>query len=93
MTVSVNWLLSVLCVFVCVCVCVCVCVRSNQSTRKKPHYVSDLNKLMVCILPPPPPPQLSPPSCWEVEGVEPPNKFLKKVGLTGSQFLERAKNF
>ena len=35
--------------FVCVCVfvfaCVCVCVISNQSTRKKYHYVSDLTKL------------------------------------------------
>ena len=41
MGVSVYWTLSVLCVFV------CVCVReiSNQSTSKKPHYVSDLSKL------------------------------------------------
>ena len=29
----------------CVFVSVCVCVRSNQSTSKKPHYVSDLSKL------------------------------------------------
>ena len=25
--------------------CVCVCEISNQSTSKKPHYVSDLSKL------------------------------------------------
>ena len=24
--------------------CVCVCVISNQSTSKKPHYLSDLSK-------------------------------------------------
>ena len=44
------------CLCVCVCVCVCVsvcvhvskCVRSNQSTSKKPHYVSDLSKLTAC---------------------------------------------
>ena len=46
MGVSVDWPLSVLCVFVCVyvcvcvCVCLCVCAFSNQS--KKPHNVSDL---------------------------------------------------
>ena len=53
MGVSVYWPLSVLCVFmclcvsvyVCVCVCVCVCARSNQSTSKKPHHVSELSKL------------------------------------------------
>ena len=45
MGVSVYWPLSVLCVFVCL---VCVCVRSNQSTSKKPYYVSDLSKLIVC---------------------------------------------
>ena len=32
------------CVSPCVC-CVSVCVISNQSTSKKPHYVSDLSKL------------------------------------------------
>ena len=54
MGLRVYWPLSVLCVFVCVCVSVCLCmfVRSNQSTSKKPHYVSDLSK--VC----------TPPFCW-----------------------------
>ena len=37
MGVSVYWPLSVLCVF--------VRVISNESTSKKPHYVSDLSKL------------------------------------------------
>ena len=27
------------------CAFVCVCVISNQSTSKKPHFVSDLSKL------------------------------------------------
>ena len=35
--VLVYWPLSVLCVF--------VCVMSNQSTSKKPHYLSNLSKL------------------------------------------------
>ena len=39
-----------LCMFV--CVCVCVCVKSNKSTGKKPHYVSDLSKPIVCTSPP-----------------------------------------
>ena len=38
-------------VCLCVWVCVCVCVRSNQSTSKKLHYLSDLSKLIVSILP------------------------------------------
>ena len=33
---------SCVCMCVCVCACVCVCLRSNQSTSKKPHYVTDL---------------------------------------------------
>ena len=37
----------------CVCVCLCVCVVSNQSTSKKPHYVSDLSKLIGLIVYPP----------------------------------------
>ena len=49
MDVSVCWLPSVLCVYVCVCVCVCVfvcvCVVSNQSTSKKAHYVLDLSNV------------------------------------------------
>ena len=32
-------------VCLCVRVCVHVCVRSNQSTSKKPHHMSDLSKL------------------------------------------------
>ena len=46
--VSLLGLECAVCLSVCVCVCVCVCVRSNQSTSKKPHYVSDLSKLIVC---------------------------------------------
>ena len=34
---------------VCVCVCVCVCVISNQSTSKKPHYKSDLFKVLLVL--------------------------------------------
>ena len=34
----------------CVCVCLYVCVVSNQSTSKKPHYVSDLSKLIGLIV-------------------------------------------
>ena len=41
MGVSVYCSLSVLCLFV----CVLVRVISNQSTRKKTHYVSDFSKL------------------------------------------------
>ena len=48
MGVSVYWPLRVLGVFMFVSLCVCVCLRSNQSTSKKPHYVSDLSKLIVC---------------------------------------------
>ena len=39
---------SAVCLCICVYMCVCVCVRSNQSTSKKTHYVSDLSKLVVC---------------------------------------------
>ena len=79
MGVSVYWPMSVLCAFVCVCVSVCVCVRSNQSTSKKPHYVSDLSKLIVC----------TPLFCWGGGGVEHPTKFSKREGgLTESQFLD-----
>ena len=42
MGVLVYWPLSVKCVFV--CMCVFVCVISNQSTSKKPYYVSVLSK-------------------------------------------------
>ena len=52
MGVSVYWPKSVLYVFVCLYVSVCVCVRSNKSSGKKPHYVSDLSKLIVCTSPP-----------------------------------------
>ena len=38
-----------MCACVCVCVCVYVCVISNQSTSRKPHYVSDLSKLDVLL--------------------------------------------
>ena len=41
-SVSVYWPLSILCVLV--CVCVCVYVISNQSTSKRPHYMSDFSK-------------------------------------------------
>ena len=34
---------------VCVCLCVLVCVIPNQSTSKKPHYVSDLSKLYALL--------------------------------------------
>ena len=40
---------SLLCVCVCVFVFVCVCVRSNQSTSKKLHHVSELSKLDVLL--------------------------------------------
>ena len=43
MAVSVSCPLSVLCVFVCLCVCLCECVITNQSTSKKPHYVSEVS--------------------------------------------------
>ena len=45
--------LSVLCVSLCVCVCMCacVCLRSNQSVRKTPDYISELSKLTVCTPP------------------------------------------
>ena len=65
-----------LCMFV--CVCVCVCVRSNKSSGKKPHYVSDLSKLIVCTSPP------------FLLGGSVSYQIFKKGGggLTGSQFLE-----
>ena len=44
MGVSVYWPLSALCVFV------LMCVMLNQSTYKKPHYVSDLCKLHIKVL-------------------------------------------
>ena len=79
MGVPVYWDLSALCVFVCVCLCVCVFVRSNQSTSKKPHYVSDLSKLIVCTHP------LSAGGGGGGGdgggGVEPPIKFSKRGGL------------
>ena len=70
--------------YVCVCVCVCVCLTSNQSTSKKPHYVSDLSKLIVCR---------PLPLIVLGGGVEPSTKFSKFErggeggGLTGSQFF------
>ena len=61
----------------CVSLCVCVFVW-DQSTSKKPHYMSDLNKLIVCTSP-----------FLLEEGVEPPTNVSKRgEGMTGSQFLE-----
>ena len=39
--------LNVLCVSLCVrvCICACVCLRSNQSVRKKPHYISETHSV------------------------------------------------
>ena len=89
MGVPVYWDLSALCVFVCVCLCVCVFVRSNQSTSKKPHYVSDLSKLIVCT----PPPFLLGVGVgvgvgMGVGGLSLLSNFQKGGGLKGSQFLE-----
>ena len=44
---------SAVCLCMCVYMCVSVFVRSNQSTSKKTHGVSDLSKLIVCTHPHP----------------------------------------
>ena len=43
------------CLWVWVYLYVCVCVRSNHTTSKKPHYLSELSKLIKCTHPPPTP--------------------------------------
>ena len=72
------------CLWMWVYLYVCVCVRSNHTTSKKPHYLSELSKLIKCTHPPPPP-------FLPGGGGLPwlPTKFSKgERGLTGSQFLE-----
>ena len=74
--VGVNIYLYGLCVCVRVCVCVCVCVCGGgceHSTSKKPYYVSDLSKLIVCISP------------FLLLASD---QIFKKGSLAGCQFLE-----
>ena len=82
---SFYWALNALCVCVWVYLYVCVCVRSNHTTSKKPHYLSEHSKLIKCTHPPSSPPFL--PGGGGLPWL--PTKFSKGGGsLAGSQFLE-----